>query len=80
MRCDSCGSDTKVVDSRKLPATVYRRRRCTRCGQRATSYEILVAPNERATFEKAIEQNSSSPLALRIARIIQEEESRIGTA
>lgn len=77
MRCSSCGGKMMVVDSRKVRSTIYRRRRCSRCGQRATSYEILVAPHERATFKKALEKNSPFPLALRIARVIQEEEQQL---
>lgn len=42
MKCPSCGNlDSKVVDSRYVPESdsIRRRRECTYCGQRFTTYE-----------------------------------------
>lgn len=42
MRCPKCGdSDDKVIDSRasREGATIRRRRECTKCGHRFTTYE-----------------------------------------
>jgi transcriptional repressor NrdR len=44
MRCPKCGCpDDKVIDSRasREGATIRRRRECTRCGHRFTTYEEL---------------------------------------
>ncbi|MBN2800144.1 MAG: transcriptional repressor NrdR [Deltaproteobacteria bacterium] len=42
MMCPYCQNpDTKVVDSRAAPDAVRRRRHCTSCGQRFTTYERL---------------------------------------
>lgn len=67
MKCVFCGSnDSKVVDSRYLKDTAIRRRReCTKCGKRFTTYETVETNpmvvtnvyNEREPFkaEKLIE-------------------------
>ena len=46
MRCPRCGDrDTKVVDSRDLDeASIRRRRECSVCGARFTTYERIEAP------------------------------------
>ena len=46
MRCPQCGErDTRVVDSRDLDdsATIRRRRECTACTTRFTTYERVEA-------------------------------------
>ena len=46
MRCPACGArDTRVVDSRDLDesATIRRRRECTACATRFTTYERIEA-------------------------------------
>lgn len=40
MTCPECGSDTKVVDSRRSEDTVTRRRECLACGHRFTTMEV----------------------------------------
>ncbi len=63
MRCPKCGcQDDKVVDSRasREGATIRRRRECTACGQRFTTYEeieheglmILKRDGRREEFSK----------------------------
>jgi len=47
MKCGQCGSDdTKVIESRDVDASqaVRRRRACTSCGYRFTTYERLERP------------------------------------
>ena len=47
MRCPKCGcQDDKVIDSRasREGAAIRRRRECTRCGQRYTTYEQIDRP------------------------------------
>ena len=45
MFCPHCGSDQhKVIDTRTVADTIRRRRRCTACDQRFTTYEH-VAPS-----------------------------------
>ena len=42
MKCPSCGEpESKVIDSRSLGDEIRRRRECTRCGSRFTTYERL---------------------------------------
>jgi hypothetical protein len=51
--CEHCGeSEMAVVDSRKVPATIRRRRYCPRCGQRTTTYEFAMDAQMVATFRK----------------------------
>lgn len=38
--CDGCGAESAVVDSRKEPTYVRRRRKCLNCGARWTTYEV----------------------------------------
>lgn len=50
MKCNSCGySDSKVVDTNKDHELnqIYRRRECTKCGNRFTTQEHL-----RYTFKR----------------------------
>ena len=45
MRCPFCGyEDTKVVDSRPAEGKKRRRRECTNCGKRFTTYESVEMP------------------------------------
>lgn len=40
MLCHSCGSDTRVEDSRSYTETVRRKRRCVACGKRFFTKEV----------------------------------------
>ena len=64
MKCPFCGSaDTQVIDSRVSEAgdSIRRRRRCTRCQKRFTTYEtvelrlpqVVKSNGERAEFDTA---------------------------
>ena len=45
MRCPFCGEeDTKVIDSRSIEGKKKRRRCCTQCGKRFTTYEVIERP------------------------------------
>lgn len=45
MKCPYCGNeDSKVIDSRPSEGRKRRRRECTACGKRFTTYEIVEAP------------------------------------
>ena len=45
MKCPFCGyEDTKVIDSRPSDNKKRRRRECTKCGKRFTTYEIIEKP------------------------------------
>lgn len=45
MKCPFCGfEDTKVVDSRPVDGKKRRRRECTSCGKRFTTYEAVEMP------------------------------------
>ena len=50
MRCIECGSETRVIDSRRLKngTVIRRRRKCPKCFRRFTTYElteIVIAKN-----------------------------------
>ncbi len=57
MRCPFCSfEDTKVVDSRPVEGKKRRRRECTNCGKRFTTYEsiekpLLMVAKKDGTFE-----------------------------
>jgi transcriptional regulator NrdR family protein len=64
MKCPNCNSKTKtvVVDTRKFNTYVYRRRQCTICKQKYTTYEVIfsekvieVATEFRNDIDKLIE-------------------------
>lgn len=40
MKCPACDGPTKVVDSRKKPEYLYRRRVCRACGTRFSTREV----------------------------------------
>ncbi|WP_295214139.1 transcriptional regulator NrdR [Ruminococcus sp.] len=45
MYCPFCGErDTRVLDSRPSETKIRRRRECTRCGKRFTTYEVVERP------------------------------------
>lgn len=45
MQCPYCGErDTRVLGSRPAEMKIRRRRECTRCGRRFTTYEIVERP------------------------------------
>ncbi|MBR4628500.1 MAG: transcriptional repressor NrdR [Ruminococcus sp.] len=45
MKCPFCGyEDTKVIDSRPSDEKIKRRRECTKCGGRFTTYEAVERP------------------------------------
>lgn len=45
MKCPFCGfEDTKVIDSRPLDQKKRRRRECTNCSKRFTTYEVIDLP------------------------------------
>lgn len=45
MKCPFCGfEDTKVIDSRPIDQKKRRRRECTNCLQRFTTYEVIDLP------------------------------------
>ena len=45
MKCPFCNfEDTKVIDSRPSEGKMRRRRECTQCGKRFTTYEIVEKP------------------------------------
>lgn len=45
MRCPFCNyEDTKVIDSRPSEGKKRRRRECTQCGKRFTTYEVIEKP------------------------------------
>ena len=58
MRCPFCGfEDTKVIDSRPAEGKKRRRRECTNCGKRFTTYEsvempLLMVLKRDGTFEQ----------------------------
>ena len=46
MKCPYCGfEDTKVIDSRLIDGKKRRRRRCTNCDKRFTTYESIEIPD-----------------------------------
>ena len=59
MKCPFCGNEetkTKVIDSRSSEGKKRRRRECTQCGKRFTTYEIVEKPilmvvKKNGTFE-----------------------------
>ena len=50
MRCPFCNyEDTKVIDSRPSDEKKRRRRECTNCGKRFTTYEVVEKPTLMVT-------------------------------
>ena len=46
MRCPFCNyEDTKVIDSRPSEEKKRRRRECSNCGKRFTTYEVVEKPS-----------------------------------
>ena len=50
MKCPECDGPTKVIDSRKKPEYLYRRRLCRACGARFSTKEVafnIVLPSQK---------------------------------
>lgn len=46
MHCSKCGDDdSKVLESRDTGSSIRRRRECSKCGHRYTTYERIERPN-----------------------------------
>ncbi|MDR3125459.1 MAG: transcriptional regulator NrdR [Candidatus Nomurabacteria bacterium] len=46
MHCSKCGNDeSKVLESRDTGSSIRRRRECSKCGNRYTTYERVERPN-----------------------------------
>jgi transcriptional regulator NrdR family protein len=69
MKCSSCQAETKVLESRLTEDNYMRRRReCTECGFRVTTWESTQAPTlrDRAAYER--ERRAKLPPEKRNAR------------
>lgn len=47
MLCETCSSESTVLDTRQRGLTTRRRRKCLTCGKRWCTIEIAEAPNKR---------------------------------
>lgn len=57
MKCQSCGSDTQVLETRHTPDGIQRRRRCLSCNARAWAIERWASEAHKpAVIIKAKEQ------------------------
>jgi transcriptional repressor NrdR len=45
MKCPYCEQSTRVIDTREVAGAIRRRRECTACSHRVTTYERIVAVN-----------------------------------
>jgi len=67
MRCPKCGcQDDKVIDSRasREGATIRRRRECSKCSHRFTTYEELEHEKLLSGIRKACQKRPVSPKAM----------------
>lgn len=53
MNCPKCKLSTQVTDSRKRKQLVVRRRRCS-CGERFTTHEAIVVPEEKVIIDRPL--------------------------
>lgn len=51
MRCEKCGGDTGVIESRPSNGSVKRRRECLKCRERFTTYEVTAQFRTKALDE-----------------------------
>src|SRR3990172_4846257 len=45
MKCLFCEDNTRVIDTREVAGAIRRRRECSACGHRVTTYERVAAAN-----------------------------------
>jgi transcriptional repressor NrdR len=45
MKCLFCDDSTRVIDTREVAGAIRRRRECSACGHRVTTYERIAAAN-----------------------------------
>lgn len=43
IECPKCGADSGVLESRAVAKTIWRRRKCSACGERWSTYEVTKA-------------------------------------
>lgn len=58
MQCPACEHEhSATVDTRPKPKSIYRRRVCTSCGYRWTTYETVIKPGILArTLDRMIDE------------------------
>ena len=55
MRCPYCGErETRVLDSRPVEIRIRRRRECSRCGKRFTTYEVVAHGTEKGRLSGGV--------------------------
>ena len=51
MKCPNCGAnESHVIESRRRPDFIYRRRRCVKCGCRFITHETVIRPCSDWTY------------------------------
>lgn len=67
--CPSCGLGTAVIDSRGIGARMRRRRVCTTCGERFTTYELTM--DELIALGDVLDKSADNEqLLARLARAV----------
>jgi hypothetical protein len=82
--CPSCGALTGVIDSRPSPYGIRRRRKCSGCGGRITTFEVACPPDALARGEllrRILRLSTAGTRALRrVLDAIEELEARTAPA
>lgn len=66
MECPYCGTDSRVLDSRRSGEDVRRRRECLACKRRFTTYERLAPPEIRVKKRKQVGEDFDRKKILKV--------------
>lgn len=82
MRCQQCGKETEVIDSRPSPTSIRRRRRCLSCDYRFTTRESSSPDDDRdADLARAVSayvfEHGAKMTRSRIDTLLKELAARI---
>ena len=56
MECPECGSNTKVIDSRKVELNVFRKRKCGKCSHIFYTEEVEISLEEADIYMSALKR------------------------
>lgn len=80
MQCPYCGHDSQVKDSRVSSEGIRRRRECTECKRRFTTYEQLGAPAIKVQKRDGSYQPFDSNKIVRVLKRVGRDRAGLGPA
>ncbi|MCP4444612.1 MAG: transcriptional repressor NrdR [Myxococcales bacterium] len=78
MQCPYCGGDAAVLDSRTTSEGVRRRRNCSNCKRRFTTYEKVAAPAVKVVKRSGRSETFSAEKLIKILQRVSRDRQEFG--